>query len=500
MDQILCFVIYMIAAVARLIKPFSCPARPFSKRPRVKYSEQTPGRPQNEQTPGRPQYGQAPGKPIKILLVGYNGARNTGSDVRTAAIARQLKTLFGPDEIRITVMTLDPGTMEGYFDKDVELLKFSSFFPLDILRACSAHHAVILCEGSTLKSTFANALTLMHCEVAGIMAAQHKPCIAYGAEVGAMDPFLERAVRRLCRHTYFIARSEDSLEALKRLGLKGHAGTDAAWFYDGAVSPAEAERLLRNQGWDGKKPLLGIAVIDPFCWPVRPSLLRWLRGNLRKAVSGHHDKRESVSGHHDRGESIPGQYDRWYFFTDSPGRLKAFRRYLREIAAGVNRFLEKHDFYPVVIGMERLDAKACSRLREELSCPGAMFLSGEHPAGEMTGVLRRLSMLVTSRYHAAVLSMENGCPLIAVSMDERLDGLMKEIFTDKSSRSHTKDKSFLFHTADKALGRKICNAMEEAYAGKEKIREKILRQTGRNREEIVRMGEFLHSYLLNILH
>lgn len=108
--------------------------------------------------------------------------------------------------------------------------------------------------------------------------------------------------------------------------------------------------------------------------------------------------------------------------------------------------------------MERLDAKACSRLREQLSCPGEMFLSGDHPAGEMTGVLRRLSMLVTSRSHAT-------------------------------------GKSFLFHTADKALGRKICNAMEEAYAGKEKIREKILRQVGRNREEIVRMGDFLRRYL-----
>ena len=148
MDQILCFVIYMIADAARLArpvsmlakpfarlaKPVSCLVRPFSKRPPVIYDKQEHG------------------KPIKILLVGYNGARNTGSDVRTAAIARQLKTLFGPDEIRITVMTLDPGTMEGYFDRDVELIKFSSFFPLDIFRACSAHHAAILCEGSTLTS------------------------------------------------------------------------------------------------------------------------------------------------------------------------------------------------------------------------------------------------------------------------------------------------------------------------------------------------------------
>ena len=291
--------------------------------------------------------------------------------------------------------------------------------------------------------------------------------------------------------TAAIARSEDSLEALKRLGLKGHAGTDAAWFYDGAVSPAEAERLLRSRGWDGKKPLLGIAVIDPFCWPVRPSLLRWLRGTLGKAVSGQHGRGESLPGQHGRRESLPGQYDRWYFFTDSPKRRKAFRRYLREVASGVNHFLERHDFYPVLIGMERLDAEACRRLREQLICPGAIFLSGEHPAGEMTGVLRRLSALVTSRYHAAVLSMENGCPIIAVSMDERLDGLMKETFTEEE---------FLFHTTEKALGRKIFKALEEAYSGKDEIRKQILRQVRRNREVIIRMGNFLHTYLVNGSH
>lgn len=88
------------------------------------------------------------------------------------------------------------------------------------------------------------------------MASQGKPCLAYGAEVGEMEPFLEKAAVRLCRDTYFITRTENSLAALKKLGLHGHAGTDAAWSYDGAIGTSEAEDLLRRQGWDGVKPLL----------------------------------------------------------------------------------------------------------------------------------------------------------------------------------------------------------------------------------------------------
>ncbi len=444
MDHVLCFLIYMITAFSRLAKPLS---RLFPGT----YEE------------------WGPGKPKKILLVGYNGVRNTGSDVRTVSIARQLKELFGPDEIRITVMTMDPGTMEGYFDEDAELFPFSSFFPLDLYRACCTHHAAILCEGSTLKSTFANALTLFHCEAAGIMAAQHKPCIAYGSEVGYMDPFLRRAVRRLCRHTCFITRTEDSLSALEKLGLKGRAGTDAAWFYEGAVSAAEAGDLLKRQGWDGKKPLLGIAVIDPFCWPVRPSLLKWVKGILQRDLSG--------------------QYDKWYFFSTSPKRRKAFRRYLREVADGADLFLQNHDYYPVVIGMERLDAKACRILKKQLHRPGAMFLSGEHSAAEMTGILRSLSALVTSRYHAAVLSMETGCPILGVSMDERLDSLLKEL---------SFDGKYLFHTTDKDLGRKIGTALEEACAEQEVIRRQIRSRVSIDREKIRRMGVILKKVIREI--
>lgn len=95
-----------------------------------------------------------PGRKLELLLVGYNGARNTGSDVCVAAIGRQVKALFAADKVQLTVMRLDAKSLAGYFDEDVKLLKFSSFFPLDLLRACSQHHAAILCEGSTLKNTF----------------------------------------------------------------------------------------------------------------------------------------------------------------------------------------------------------------------------------------------------------------------------------------------------------------------------------------------------------
>ena len=153
MDMLLAVLIHMLVALARFTKLLS----------RV----------------GIGQYDEwKPGCKLKILLVGYNGARNTGADVRVAAIARQLKQIFDSDKIEITVMALDTENLKGYFDPDVNLYKFTTAFPLPLYRACSVNHMVIIAEGSALKSTFADALTLFFCEASGIMRSQKKPCIA----------------------------------------------------------------------------------------------------------------------------------------------------------------------------------------------------------------------------------------------------------------------------------------------------------------------------------
>ncbi len=445
MDLILCFLIYLITAFSKF-------AKPLAKLGLGNYDEWTPG------------------KKLKVLLVGYNGARNTGSDVRVVSIAKQVKELFGADRVQITVMTLDPTKLEGYFDEDVVLLPFSSLYPMHVLRACSSHHVAILCEGSTLKSKFANALTLFMCEAAGIMDAQGKPCLAYGAEVGQMEPFLKKAAMRLCRNTYFITRTKGSLKALKELGLNGHAGTDAAWSYNQAIDATEAEDLLKRQGWDGKKPLLGIAVIDPFCWPVRASLQKWIAG----LISG----------------NLSGQYDKWYFFSDTPARRRAYKRYISEISNGINAVLREKDYFPVLLGMEQLDEKACNAVKRRLDSKSAMLCSREYSADIMTGVLHRLSGLVTSRYHAAVLSVEAGCPIISVSMDERLDGIMHEL---------SMDTKYLFHVRDKHLGKKIYHALMEAGQNTESINQQMQEHLTDYKRKLDDMGIFMKQYVINAL-
>ena len=136
--------------------------------------------------------------------------------------------------------------------------------------------------------------------------------------------------------------------------------------------------------------------------------------------------------------------------------------------------------------MERLDAQACRDLRGCLRLDSAMFLAGDQPAAVMTGILRELSVLVTSRYHAAVLSMEHACPIVSVSMDERLDGIMKEL---------SLDSRLLLHVDEKDLGARISQALSLAIQQQPQIRKRIQRCTEKNRLKLSHMGTFLKEYL-----
>lgn len=108
----------------------------------------------------------------------------------------------------------------------------------------------------------------------------------------------------------------------------------------------------------------------------------------------------------------------------------------------------------------------------------------------MTGILLNLSALITSRYHAAVLSMRSGCPIVAVSMDERLDSLMKEIGMDDG---------YLFHVWDENLGEQLAGAVQSGSIRKNDIREHLKQKVREYREEQVAMGAFLKRYITDRL-
>jgi len=148
-----------------------------------------------------------PGEKLKLLFAGYNGTRNTGSDVRVEEMLRQIRHILGADRVEFSVMSQNFDFSRGYF-QNTKQVHLPDVYPPFLAREVPKHHGVIACEGSTFKSKFANALTNMMIGSLGIAAAQNKLSVGYGSEAGHMDPMIAKMCARYCKNSLVITRNE----------------------------------------------------------------------------------------------------------------------------------------------------------------------------------------------------------------------------------------------------------------------------------------------------
>src|SRR5258708_1587900 len=72
--------------------------------------------------------GWQPGERLKLLFAGYNGTRNTGSDVRVEEMLRQVRRVLGVENVALTVMTQNFERTRGYFG-DATQVHLPNIFP-----------------------------------------------------------------------------------------------------------------------------------------------------------------------------------------------------------------------------------------------------------------------------------------------------------------------------------------------------------------------------------
>src|SRR5437763_8172302 len=181
----------------------------------------------------------SPGEKLKLLFAGYNGTRNTGSDVRVEEMLRQVRRVLGPENVDLSMMTFNFDRSRGYFDGTSQV-RLPDIFPPFLANEVPKHHGVVACEGSMFKSKFANALATMMIGSLGIAAAENKLSVGYGAEAGQMDPLVVKMCGRYCQNSLVITRNEESRTVLRELGVPTELGTDTAWTFE--PHPAEYGR------------------------------------------------------------------------------------------------------------------------------------------------------------------------------------------------------------------------------------------------------------------
>ncbi|MDD1769304.1 MAG: polysaccharide pyruvyl transferase family protein, partial [Methanomassiliicoccales archaeon] len=159
--------------------------------------------------------------------------------------------------------------------------------------------------------------------------------------------------------------------------------------------------------------IAGIALVDFYLWPV--VLRPWARSRYR--------------------------YKWPYYFSHSGQRALARDTLAKSLATEADRIIEQHGMSVALLCMEDVDVPLAKEVlrRRNRSDRARMVSSRECNSSQMTSILRSLDLLLTSRYHAGVLSMAAQVPQIAVGHDLRLEDLYCEI--------GMKEEYFLKHSA-----------------------------------------------------
>ena len=338
------------------------------------------------------------------MLAGYNGAGNTGSDLRTLQIIEDLEQSQGND-IAVSVISLHRGWRELCEGKQhVRVLQARLVLvPLQTVWWILRHDVVLLAEGSTFKVSWSSLLLWAYLWMAFISICLRRPCIAYCVDVGDLSPLQRRIVVWICnRLTTVIVRSHAARQRLDTWGVRReiHVSADPVLRY-----PARASALKGTCRNDVKR--IGIAPIEFHQWPVRIRPF----GPRRLCY-------------------------RWplYFSWDRTRQMRSSVA-IRHFGTLCRYILNHCDCHLTLIAMEPVDDHVCSLIRDQL--PPAdrsrlrILTRKSESCADLLGFLRNLDFLITARYHASIVALPAAVPQIAVYHDERLEALFGEMGLQK---------------------------------------------------------------------
>ena len=346
----------------------------------------------------------------RILLVGYNGANNTGAEAKLLVSINEIRSVLGADA-HFTVPSLNEANLRRYLTESptlkIERVRPSLFF-LDIRKFVKQSDLIILVEGSCYMDTWGSALLWCYLLATRYAHSMKKPCIAYAVDAGSAGRLNSWLIRREASKTDLIlARTQKAAERLKNWGVKAPIEVTADNAF--AFQPNPQDNDILKRAWPEASHVVGVAAEDIYVWPVKIRL--WDQKKYRY---------------------------RWpYYYTHSKESQKNSDDLAKALARQADDIIEEHDKDVALLSMEGLDAGFANKIQQLMKHPERtkVFTSSEYNASQMTSILRSLDLLITSRYHAGVLSLANQVPQVAIGHDLRIrdfyaDLEMSELFTD----------------------------------------------------------------------
>jgi polysaccharide pyruvyl transferase WcaK-like protein len=346
----------------------------------------------------------------RVLLVGYNGANNTGAEAKLLVSINEIRSVLGED-VCLTVPSLNEVNLRRYLTESptlkIERVRPSLFF-LDVRKFVKQSDLIVLVEGSCYMDTWGSALLWCYLLATRYAHSMKKPCLAYAVDAGSAGRFNRWLIRREASKTNLIlARTKSAAERLKKWGVKAPIEVTADNAF--AFNPNPQDEDLLKRVWPEASHVVGVAAEDIYVWPVHIRLL---------------DQKKYCY--------------RWpYYYTHSKASREKSDLLAKVLAVQADDIIMEQDKDIALLSMEGLDAGFAKKIQRLMKHPERtkVFTSSDYNASQMTSILRSLDLLITSRYHAGVLSLASQVPQVAIGHDLRIRDLyddleMGELFTD----------------------------------------------------------------------
>lgn len=304
----------------------------------------------------------------KILLVGYNGANNTGAEAKLLAIIDEIRSVLGP-EACITIPSLNETNLRRYLKESPTLqikpVRPSLFF-IDIRKFVKENDLVMLVEGSCYMDTWGSALLWYYLLATRYAHSMEKPCVAYSVDAGSASRFNGWLIRREASKTNLIlSRTQKAADRLKKWGVKAPIEVTADNAF--AFKPKSADEGLLKRVWPEASHVAGVAAEDVYKWPVviRP----WGR---KKYLY------------------------RWpYYYTHSRESQEKSELLADVLAVQADEIVEDYDKDIALLSMEGLDSTFANKIQSLMkhSDRTRVFTSIDYNASQLTSILRSFRSL-----------------------------------------------------------------------------------------------------------
>jgi len=349
---------------------------------------------------------------LRVTCLGYNGANNTGSEAKLLTTIADIKDVIGERLEELTVLTLNAEWQRRYLkDKhpDVRIVEVSPSAPLKhpgstFRMLLKPSDILFLSEGSTFIDHFSSIFIWAFLGAANFSKRKGKKVVCYANDCGHLKPFNQKLLRKVLNKVDLIMlRNPDAKERFQEYGVTKPITVTADGAYTYPLPPEEyRSSVLEKLELDpAKRPIIGLAPKEFFWWPI-----------VLKPFGPKEDL-----------------YMYPFYHSWQPGGKESSQRYVEQSARHADWCVETYNADIAIISMEHMDYPPSKRIYETMKHKDRARLvpSDEFVVDDIMSVLASLKFLITTRYHATVLSSCSAVPMIAVSSDTRCEAVFREL-------------------------------------------------------------------------